>query len=177
MAMELLSSLDAVKARGPHKWSAKCPAHADKSPSLSIREGDDGRLLVHCFAGCRVNDITAALGLRVADLFMDTPAAGDARRPPKPARIDRASIAFRYELAAFDLRERAKRVLSGATGLDTTQWSDEERDLAMQAVSRAYADQELAALFEGVADDLRAKDFAERHTERTLGHDQHPSAA
>jgi hypothetical protein len=132
---------------------------------------------VHCFAGCTVEEITDALGLRVADLFVDAPVSGEARRAPNPARIDRAALAFRYELAALDLRLRAERVLSGATGLDTALWSDEERDLAMQAVGRAYADQERATLFEGVADDLRAKDLATRHSERKTGHDQHPSAA
>jgi hypothetical protein len=176
-AAELVSSLESVRARGPNKYSARCPAHADKSPSLSIREGDDGRLLVHCFAGCTIDEITGALGLRVADLFIDAPATGEKRRTPRAARIDRAALAFRYELAALDLRLRAERVLSGATGMDTALWSDEERDLAMKAVGRAYADQEQATLFEGVAEDLRAKDIAERHTERTTGHDQHPSAA
>lgn len=176
-AAELLQGLESVRPRGPGKWSARCPGHADKSPSLSIREGEDGRLLVHCFAGCTAEEITGSLGLRVADLFIDAPSTGEARRPPKPARIDRVALAFRYEMAALDLRLRAERVLSGATRLDPALWSDEERDLAMKAVGRAYADQERATLFEGVADDLRAKDFAERHAERTPGHDQHPSAA
>jgi hypothetical protein len=176
-AVELVSSLEGVRSRGSGKWSARCPAHADKSPSLSVKEGDDGRLLVHCFAGCRVDEIAGALGLRVADLFMDAPSTGEKRRTPRAARIDRAALAFRYELAALDLRLRAERVLSGATGLDTALWSDKERDLAMTAVGRAHADQARATLFEGVADDLRAKDIAERHTERTTGHDQHSSAA
>lgn len=176
-AVEFVALLENVRTRGTGKWSARCPAHGDKSPSLSIREGDDGRLLVHCFAGCTIDEITAALGLRVSDLFTDAPETGEKRRLPRAVRIDRMALAFRYEMAALDLRLRAERVLSGAAGLDTAPWSDEERDLAMQAVGRAYADQERATLFEGVADNLRAKDFAERHTERTTGHDQHPSAA
>jgi hypothetical protein len=173
----LVLMLDGVRARGAGKWSARCPAHADKSPSLSLREGDDGRLLLHCFAGCTVDEITAALGLRVSDLFTDDSATGEERRAPKPARVDRAALAFRYEMAALDLRLRAERVLSAATRIDPAQWSDEERDMAMKAVGRAYADQERATLFGRVADGLRAKDVAERQTERTTGHDQHPSAA
>lgn len=176
-ADELLLGLESVQSRGHGKWSARCPAHADNSPSLSIREGDDGRLLVHCFAGCTIEEITGALGLRVADLFMDAPASGEARRMPRAARIDRTALVFRYEMVALDLRLRSERVLSEAAGLDTALWSDEERDLAMKAVGRAYADQERAALFEGVADHLRAKDVAQRRTERTTGHDHHPSAA
>jgi putative DNA primase/helicase len=42
-------------------WTACCPAHDDHDPSLSIREGDAGRALLHCFAGCRQEDIIAAL--------------------------------------------------------------------------------------------------------------------
>ena len=55
-------------ARG---WEARCPAHADKTPSLSINEGADGRVLLHCFAGCSVEAITGALGLKKADLMPD----------------------------------------------------------------------------------------------------------
>jgi hypothetical protein len=48
---------------------ARCPAHEDKGPSLSIRETDDGRVLVHCFSGCGTTDVVASLGLSLADLF------------------------------------------------------------------------------------------------------------
>jgi len=47
-------------------WMARCPAHQDRDPSLSIRE-TDGKLLVHCHAGCDQRDVVAALktgGLR-----------------------------------------------------------------------------------------------------------------
>jgi CHC2 zinc finger len=44
-------------------WMARCPAHRDRSPSLSIRESD-GRLLIHCFAGCTQEDVIVALGGR-----------------------------------------------------------------------------------------------------------------
>ncbi len=52
-------------ALGGH-WSgsggmAKCPAHDDHDPSLSIRDGDDGRLLTHCFSGCSAEAVWAAL--------------------------------------------------------------------------------------------------------------------
>lgn len=50
-------------------WIARCPAHADRSPSLSIREGRDGRTLLRCFAGCDSTAIVRALGLSIADLF------------------------------------------------------------------------------------------------------------
>src|SRR5262245_50884002 len=50
-------------------WSARCPAHEDRRPSLSVSEGDDGRALVKCHAGCKPNAICAAVGLRVLDLM------------------------------------------------------------------------------------------------------------
>lgn len=69
----LLSRLDHPRQTGKDRWLARCPAHADKSPSMTIRELDDGRVLIHCFAGCSTADILAAVGLEFSDLF-----------PPKP---------------------------------------------------------------------------------------------
>jgi hypothetical protein len=55
---------------GPaHKFTAKCPAHDDRSPSLSVAEGVDRRALVHCHAGCDPGAIVGELGLQLADLF------------------------------------------------------------------------------------------------------------
>ncbi|MBC7480710.1 MAG: DNA primase [Rhizobacter sp.] len=68
-AAVLLDRLDKVRARGPGQWSACCPAHDDKGPSLSVKETADGRVLLHCFAGCEVDEVTAAVGLDLADLF------------------------------------------------------------------------------------------------------------
>jgi len=52
-------------------YMARCPAHEDLNPSLSITEGDDGQVLVHCFAGCKITEIVAAIGLEEKDLFAD----------------------------------------------------------------------------------------------------------
>lgn len=71
IADALLSRLNKVKGR-PGAWTACCPAHDDRSPSLSIREEDD-RVLVHCHAGCSVEAVLGAVGLDMTDLF-----------PPKP---------------------------------------------------------------------------------------------
>ncbi len=50
-------------------FTAQCPAHQDRSPSLSVSRGNDNRLLVHCHAGCHVEDVLSAVGWRLADLF------------------------------------------------------------------------------------------------------------
>jgi len=64
----LLNRLDKVKKTTNQNWIACCPAHEDKSPSLSIREVDDGRILIHCFAGCPAESILNALELTFSDL-------------------------------------------------------------------------------------------------------------
>jgi hypothetical protein len=50
-------------------WTAKCPSHGDREPSLSINEGADGRALIKCQAGCSTDDVLAALGITYRDLF------------------------------------------------------------------------------------------------------------
>lgn len=50
---------------------ATCPAHDDENPSLYVREGSNGKILVKCFAGCSVEQICSALGISVGDLFPD----------------------------------------------------------------------------------------------------------
>jgi hypothetical protein len=70
MAIEpILSRLEKVKATGPLRWSACCPAHGDKTPSLAVREMPDGRVLVHCFGGCSALDVVGAIGLELSDLM------------------------------------------------------------------------------------------------------------
>jgi hypothetical protein len=65
----LLSHLEGVKQTGHGRWLARCPAHGDKHPSLAIRELDDGRVLVHDFAGCTVESVLSAVGLSFDDLY------------------------------------------------------------------------------------------------------------
>jgi hypothetical protein len=52
-----------------HGWRACCPAHADREPSLSIGLGEQGQVLLKCFAGCSLDHIVEAMGLTLADLF------------------------------------------------------------------------------------------------------------
>lgn len=68
-AAKILDRLERLKQTGPGRWIACCPAHEDRSPSLSIRELDDGRILLHDFAGCSTSDVLGALGLALSDLF------------------------------------------------------------------------------------------------------------
>jgi putative DNA primase/helicase len=54
-------------------WNCRCPAHDDRNPSLSIHAGDDGRVLMHCHAGCTIDAVCGAIGLRASDLFERDP--------------------------------------------------------------------------------------------------------
>jgi hypothetical protein len=77
---------DLVRARrvGAGRWLARCPAHDDRNPSLSIGTGQDGRVLLRCWPGCRTHDILAALGLKLKDLFPSS-------SPPSAAEIAKAA--------------------------------------------------------------------------------------
>lgn len=97
---EFVSQLERARKSGPG-WTARCPAHEDRSPSLSVREGDDGRVLVHCFGGCTTDKICAALGLHVTDLFPGEPIDWNRFKPRTPE-----------ERQAADLRRLRRRVLA-----------------------------------------------------------------
>lgn len=66
----ILSQLRGVKAgNAVGRWIAQCPAHEDRSPSLTIRLADDGRILLHCFAGCDTESVLGAIGVQFSELF------------------------------------------------------------------------------------------------------------
>jgi hypothetical protein len=64
----LLNRLTKVKG-GRGRWTACCPSHEDRSPSLAIRETEDGRILLKCFGGCSVQEIVSAIGMDIGELF------------------------------------------------------------------------------------------------------------
>jgi putative DNA primase/helicase len=68
---EFLTKFQGVK-RTPGGHQAKCPAHKDRIASLSISNGG-GKILLYCHAGCTVEAVVGALGLRMADLFDEPP--------------------------------------------------------------------------------------------------------
>ena len=78
-------------------WALKCPAHDDRVASVSMSEGDDGRVLVHCHAGCSTADILASVGLTVADLFAAPRAA-----MPAPAPVLRSGAVQTYDYRDLD---------------------------------------------------------------------------
>jgi hypothetical protein len=94
----VLSHFEGVHRSGAG-WMARCSHHADRQASLSIKEGDDGRVLINCFGGCPNLDVVTSAGLSWVDLF-----------PPRSrerlkARVWKGAIALnpqgRPALAAF----------------------------------------------------------------------------
>ena len=69
---------DAKRRSG--QWLARCPSHDDSTASLTIREGTDAHILVHCHAGCEIEAILTAVGLEVSELFLDEQAPSPKRR-------------------------------------------------------------------------------------------------
>ena len=91
----LLSHLDKVKRTGKASWIACCPAHDDRGPSLSIRELDDERVLLHCFSGCSVHEVLNAVGLDMAALFpLREIQHGKPERRPFPAADVLRAVGF-----------------------------------------------------------------------------------
>lgn len=89
----VLDRLDAVKQTGSGRYIARCPSHDDRSPSLSIREGDDGRTLLYCFAGCETADVLAAVGLRFRDVMPERIGQDHAYKPVRNRISARDSLA------------------------------------------------------------------------------------
>jgi hypothetical protein len=82
----ILTRLKGVRQVGPGRWVARCPSHEDRSPSLSVREGEDLRVLLHDFAGCEPEAIVQALGLELRDLFPPQDKGRPWNRRPRGAK-------------------------------------------------------------------------------------------
>jgi hypothetical protein len=86
---------------------AKCPAHEDNNPSLSIGEGNDGRTLLHCHAGCTAEAICAAVGIRPSDLF--TPRQKPQRRTIANYPYHDTDGTLLFEVVRFDPKGFSQR--------------------------------------------------------------------
>src|SRR6478672_4582460 len=94
-ADQLISQLEGVRRTGPGRWMARCPSHEDERASLSIRETDDGTVLINDFGGCGATDVLAAVGLEFDVLF-----------PPKPIDHENPSKAIRRPIFREDVFHR-----------------------------------------------------------------------
>ena len=123
----LLPCLDGVKETGNGKYVACCPAHDDKSPSLVIKDCDDGKVLIHCFAGCETADVLSTVGLTFADLMPER--VGD-KHSYKPQRFDARQV-----LATLD-HESLVVAIIGADFLEKKVIDEPTWNRLAQAVAR-----------------------------------------
>ena len=119
--LEALDRLDLRQSRNGSGLMAQCPAHEDRTPSLSISEADD-RVLLRCFAGCEFGEIMKALGLEEADAFEKQEEPD--RRPRKKA----------------EPKEKPKAKLATEEDLERWQWLllEDEGLLEALAAERAW---------------------------------------
>jgi len=137
---DLLGLLNGV-TRTARGWTSRCPSHSDKSPSLSVREAEDGRILLHCFAGCTLEEICAAMSIRVRDLFPD---AGKPSRQLRHERRQREAVRHveaqqqKQRGVAVDLVREAERFVNSASNIDISQWSNERLHEELHRLAEAY---------------------------------------
>jgi hypothetical protein len=98
-------------------WMARCPAHQDRNPSLSIRERDE-KILLHCFAGCTTEAVCHAMGIKLSDLFAK-PGSTISKAEPRIAReVERQLIGLRSRLTTRERERAVTVVLANETNLD-----------------------------------------------------------
>lgn len=139
-AHELLSRLDAVKSRGTGKWSARCPAHPDSNPSLSISQGEKG-FLFKCWAGCELTAITGNLGLEVKDLFYNSLPAPRQRWEVLQRRAKQQTeqrVATRVRGRKADLLKQAEYLIQSARGMSIDTWTPAQLDKRLNCLADAY---------------------------------------
>ena len=125
----VISRLDGVRETAPGKYLARCPAHDDRSPSLAISEGDDGRVLIHDFAGCQTEDVLSAIGLTFSDVMPERIGQDHAYRPV------RNRISAKDALSTLD-HESLVVAIIGADFLEHKEIDDETWDRLGAAVQR-----------------------------------------
>jgi len=125
----LLSHFDGVKKTGYGKYIARCSAHDDRNPSLAISEGDGGRLLLKCWAGCETEDVLSAVGLKFADVMPER-VGDDQRYKPLRQRFDARQL-----LATLDHEAMVTAVIAGDI-LEHKQIDEDTWDRLAVAVNR-----------------------------------------
>jgi hypothetical protein len=128
----LLSRLEGIRPAGDGKWTARCPAHEDNSPSLSIRDTGD-KVLLHCFVGCHPDDILAAVGLEWSALYPDRWECAAKRPNEGAAKYVRRTLA---DMDPIEVERSVLRIAAGAIERgDTLTVEDQARiELAVERV-------------------------------------------
>ncbi len=115
--LEILQSKTGKDAkRTASGYMACCPAHEDENPSLSLSDGQNGKILLHCFGGCPIETICDSLGLQITDLF-------DSSLAP-PSASERKRIVYSYKDEHNQEIYRKIRIEPGFEGRAKTFYSE-----------------------------------------------------
>jgi len=107
-AEKLLERLEMVRKTGTGKWIARCPAHDDGTPSLSVTEIENGnRVLIHCHGGCGAVDILESIGMDWSALYPDEQ---ESYRPMWRSNTEQKAIDEMIIVIAEAKRERGERL-------------------------------------------------------------------
>jgi len=121
----VLDKLRFTGTRDGTQHKCACPAHEDNTESLSVTEGADGKVLIHCFAGCKTEDVVARMGLTMADLMPNGAAYTNGnQKTPLGARVPQGGF-------SKPKKERAKTKLGAIVA--TYDYVDESGTLLYQA--------------------------------------------
>ena len=111
----VLARFDRVRRSG-RGWQARCPSHDDRTPSLSIHVGDDGKILLHCHRGCDSADVLAAVDLQFSDLYPPdrpaTPSPGRGVQPRLRAVPSSPSPRRRRTTRRWEIRDPTGKVVA-----------------------------------------------------------------
>lgn len=123
-------------------YAARCPAHEDRNPSLSLGAGQDGRALVKCHAGCSLQDVLGALGLHQRDLFARGrgPAGGELW-PTAEAAVQELARRHGSAPMRWDYRDLAGELLGSVL-----RWDRPEGGKAVLPLSRCADGWRMAAM-------------------------------
>ena len=138
---EFLPRLDGVRQRGPGRYSSRCPAHQDKSPSLSLSEGERG-ILLKCWAGCSLTEICASLGIKQRDLFFDALDADPSRRREAAQYRERQrqnrERHREQQGTLIDALRAAGDFVQSRRGIEISAWSHDRLNDELNALADAY---------------------------------------
>jgi len=125
---QLLTNLQKVRRTGKDTWVACCPAHGDKNPSMTVT-ASPSTILVHCFAGCGIEEILGAVGMCVSDLYPEREEGYN--RGPKQTISLRAAL----ECLSFE----ALVVSASAATMKKRALTDDESTRLQHAAARIHA--------------------------------------
>lgn len=136
---ELLSRLSSVR-QSRDRWTARCPAHQDRTPSLSVKQGERG-VLLHCWAGCTVKEVCTALGLELKDLFFAY--EGDPLRirlaqQSRQSRDHSLQQSRRVNGLRSDLLREAEFAIRHGSSIVLSDLSPEQLDWFLDAIGQAH---------------------------------------